>query len=61
MGRHSKNWNTEPYDQNSPPAQKADEFEAQYAQNRDAGQASEQADPYNRPEPEGSRPSWSQE
>jgi len=35
VGRHSKNWNTTPYDQQAPAAQKAAEFEAQYEQNRD--------------------------
>ncbi len=46
----SISWNDIPYNPQADAAQKADEFDRQYAENKDNGDAKEQAGTY-RPEP----------
>lgn len=45
-------WNEIPYNPNSTPEQKAEEFDRQYAENQGNGDQKEEAGAY-RPEPEG--------
>lgn len=53
-GRHKRmtSWNEIPYNQNSTPEQKAEEFDRQYSENQSNGNQKEEAGTY-RPEPNG--------
>lgn len=52
MAKHPKDLNNTPFDPYVEPDQKGREFDAQYEQNRQSGQAKEEAGQY-RPEAEG--------
>lgn len=52
MGKRNKDWNNVPFNPYVEADQKASEFDKQYEQNRDSGNAKEEAGQY-RPEPEG--------
>lgn len=44
-------WNEIPFQPNDTPQHKADDFDAQYAENKDSGDARAEQDPYRRPNP----------
>lgn len=48
-------WNKMPFFEDTPPEQKADEFDRQYEENKTAGEAKQEQDPYHRPHPSGGK------
>ncbi len=58
MAKHAKDWNTEPTNPYAEPKARAEEFEEQWAQNKAAGEAKQDQDPYRRPQPTAQKPSW---
>lgn len=46
-------WNELEFNTNDTPQSKADNFDAQYAENKDSGDARAEQDPYRRPNPSG--------